>query len=50
MTIRVYDHWRGGRIVTLKREHVCTRRCLRSVRMFGLRFSWCDRYSYAGSR
>jgi hypothetical protein len=46
--VRVHDHWRGGKIRLLKREHRCTKKCLRSRGMFGLMFYWCDRYSYAG--
>lgn len=48
--VPVWEHLPNGkrRRRWLKREHVCTRKCLRKQRMFGLIFSWCDRYSYAG--
>lgn len=48
--LRVHDHWHKGRAVTLKREHVCTRRCLRRIALCGRRFSYCARYSYAGNK
>lgn len=50
--IRVYDH-KLKRVRVLKREHVCRGGkggCLRVQYMFGLPFSWCARYSYAGDR
>ena len=36
----------GRRRKVLKREHVCTKKCLRVTRMFGLSFPYCLRYSY----
>lgn len=27
-------------------DHTCTRRCLRTVQMFGRTFSWCARYDF----
>ena len=46
--IAVWRHLKNGKrkAVVLKREHVCTKECLRIVKDFGRDFSYCARYSY----
>lgn len=48
--IPVYETLPSGKVRKrwLVREHRCTKKCLRTRWMFGLPFSWCARYSYAG--
>lgn len=49
-SVPVLEHLPNGKVRRryLKREHMCNKKCLRKMRMFGLTFSWCARYSYAG--
>ena len=50
MKMLVWEHLPSGKRVkrTLRREHVCTKKCLRVTRMFGLDFPYCARFSYRG--
>ncbi len=50
MSVRVWEHFKDGsrRKRVLKHDHVCSRKCLVIVRAFGLKFSYCKRFSYRG--